>query len=350
MRLLHFGALKPICPACRLNGRESRLALDAGARAINGDVWSGILRCTAVECARTYPIIDGAPILVPDVASWLSANLHLVLQGELDTPELEGLVGAAVGPDAAFNVVRQQQASYAHDHYRDVFDEPNARADGEGAGSIRRCLAVVQDHLPPACGPVLDIGCATGRTTLDLASSNTCTVLGIDLNWPLLKIARGVIDRGVASYPHRRAGMRYERRTAPVMFPGQERADFWVADALALPFSPATFGQIIALNVIDCVVDPLALFREAGRALGGQGQFALATPYDWGSHATPPSAWLDSGDALLWAADQSGKTLSGMHLKPFGPRLDLDWEVRLHDRAKVKYQSELLMFSKDDVM
>lgn len=322
------------------------MSLDAGARAINGDVWSGILRCMAADCARTYPIIDGAPILVPDVPAWLSANLHLVLQGELDLPELESLVGAAVGPDAAFNVVRQQQASYAHDHYGDLFEQSSAQADADGAGSIRRCLAVVRDQLSSACGPVLDIGCAAGRTTFDLAAGTPYPVLGIDLNWPLLKIARGVIDRGVASYPHRRAGIRYERRTVPVTFPDQERADFWVADALALPFSPATFGQMIALNVIDCVAEPLALLREAGRALVEQGQFALATPYDWGSHATPPSAWLDSGDALLWALDQSAQLTPETHVKPFGPRLELDWEVRLHDRAKVKYKSELLMFSK----
>ncbi|WP_183750189.1 methyltransferase domain-containing protein [Pseudochelatococcus contaminans] len=341
MRVLHFETLRPICPACRFAGRESPLALAPGARIVDGDVRAGILRCTAAECGQAYPVIAGAPVLMPDLAGWLASNLPLVLQGDLDTEELENLVGAAVGPDAAFNVIRQQQASYAYDHYGDLFAP-------DEAGSIRRGLAVASARLPATQGPVLDIGCAAGRTTLDMAASDAFPVLGIDVNWPLLKIGRGVIDDGVVLFPHRRVGVRYERRRVAAEFAGRERADFWIADALALPFPAGVFGRVVAMNVLDCVADPAALMREVERALGPEGQLVVATPYDWASHATPAAAWLVDGEAVAGVVDlanRAGGKPESAWLRAVG-REELEWDVRLHDRATVRYRSELMLFSR----
>ncbi|MEP9379129.1 methyltransferase domain-containing protein [Aquabacter sp. CN5-332] len=347
MRRLHFETLKPVCPACRLRRREAPLELAPGAMMQDDAAWTGVLRCTAQDCAQAYPIIAGTPILVPDLPSWLSANLHLVLESEVEGTDAEAVIGAAVGPDAAFNVARQQQSTYGHDHYGDLFEPVPVGSDAEAAGSIRRLLAAVRALLKPADGPVLDIGCAVGRTTLDLAAGASAPVLGIDLNWQLLKIARRAIDQGVVSYPLRRVGNRFERRSVRASFPGANHADFWIADALALPFRSGTFRQAFAMNVLDCVADPAGLVCEMSRALSGEGELALATPFDWASHATNPSGWLESPVALesmLAGIKDALAGEGGRRLVSIAPPAEQPWHVRLHDRAAVHYTSQLLTF------
>ncbi len=347
MRRLHFEALKPVCPACRLRGREGVVELAPGAMMQDDAVRSGVLRCTAPDCARAYPIIAGTPILVPDLSSWLSANLHLVLETEVEDADAEAIIGAAVGPDAAFNIARQQQSTYGHDHYGDLFPPVSDAPDMGATGSICRLLGAARALLQPADGPVLDIGCAVGRTTLELAATSAAPVLGVELNWQLLKIARKVIDKGVVTYPLRRIGNRFERRSKNASFAGAERADFWIADALALPFRAGTFGQAFAMNVLDCVTDPAGLVREMSRALCDGGCLALATPFDWASHATNPAGWLDSTaaiEAMLAGVNHALAQDGGRRLFQIAPPAEQPWRVRLHDRAAVHYMSQILTF------
>ncbi|HQS08466.1 MAG: hypothetical protein B7Y12_23115 [Rhizobiales bacterium 24-66-13] len=369
MRHAHFEALQPVCPACLRRGIESPLQLAPGALEDAAGVSSGLLRCAVLDCGIAYPIIDGAPILVPDLAGWLAANGHLLLQRhELPDP-VEAVVAAALGPDAAFNVIRTQQASYAYDHYGDLEEDggtpaafgppPGNAVPGNCApptptppqpGAVRRTLAAALAQLPATTGPVLDIGCAVGRTAFDLAAASPGLVLGLDLNWPLLAIGRGILDRAVLSYPHRRLGMHFERRRHAVSFPGGERVDFWIADALALPFRGQTFDLAMALNVIDCVSAPPRLIAEMARVLRPGGGAAIATPFDWSSQVTPPDAWVDGPAALetLLAEVAAQARQAGVGaLVQSGPARDLDWHVRLHDRAAMHYAVHLLTASLD---
>ena len=353
MRLGHFEALTPLCPACRQLGLDHPLTLEPGAHCNGEDVRSGLLRCAGPACGQAYPILRGAPILVPDLPTWLAANLHLVLQDAPENDAVEAVIGAALGPDAAFNLVRQQQSTYGHDHYGDLFDTAaeDAPAAGEAPGSVRRALALALSHLPACSGPALDIGCAAGRTSFDLAAATGHLVVGIDLNWQLLGIGRGVLDRGAVSYPLRRTGNRFERRSRSVELAGAEAVDFWVADAMALPFPAGRFGHVVALNVLDCVPEPPRLVREISRVLATGGRLALCTPFDWASHATPPAQWLEGPEevrALLMAeglgADDAGAAAPDMAAlrTPF----QTSWRVRLHDNAAVTYTTHFHFGSK----
>ncbi len=345
MRLLHHETLKPVCPACRQTGAEHPLALEAGAVIVEGDVRTGILRCSGPACGKAYPIISGTPILVPDVSSWLAANLHLVLQGEVESEAVESLLGDALGPDAAFNVVRQQQSTYGHDHYGDVF------SGGVTAptGSVRQALAQALAHLPAKAGPSIDLGCAAGRTTFDLAAATGRPALGIDLNWHLLRLGRTVLDDGHVLYPLRRSGNRFERRSARVKLPGAALCDFWIADALALPFAGGTFGYVSAFNVLDCVSRPTALIAEALRVLKAEGGLALSTPFDWATHATPPSEWLDGPAAARAVLLGHFPAPAGAPASGTAQELRLPWHVRLHDNAVVHYEAYVFLASKKDV-
>lgn len=354
MRRRHFEALKPVCPACRRAGHDHALALEHGFLASGEDIAAGVLRCSDPGCWTAYPIIAGTPILVPDVAAWLAANLHLVLQREVETGPLEEAIGAAVGPDAAFNLVRQQQSTYGHDHYGDLFASDAASAEG-APGSVRRALAGALERLPPRgadvgpapAKPTLDLGCAAGRTSFDLAAATGGLVLGIDTNWQLMSLGRALIDEGRITYPLRRSGNLFERQSLAVKLPGAELVDFWIADALALPFADGVFGHATAFNVLDCVAEPARLVREAHRVLETGAGFALSTPFDWASHATPPAQWLGGPEALLRLLAQTfieSGTTEPAHAAL--QQAEIPWTVRLHDNATVHYRAYLSLVSK----
>ena len=338
MRRLHFETLKPICPTCQ----RGALTLRPGAETTSNAVLSGVLRCRNADCGQDFPIIAGVPVLVPDLAGWLSANLPLVLASDIENTAVEAVVAATVGPESAFNLARQQQSSYAHDHYGDLF-EREASATGQPPGSVRRCQEQALRQLGPQCGPGLDLGCAVGRATFDLAASCDAPVLGVDLSWPLLRIGRGILDQGLLRYPLRRLGNRYERRETHLFPPGTEAVDFWIADARSLPFAEDTFQRVLALNVLDCVPDPARLVVEVGRVLRPDGDVAFATPLDWAPHTTPAFAWLESQDALEAMIAKISRNAPGAKpLTPTGPALDVPWSVRLHDNATITYRSRLM--------
>lgn len=349
MRRAHFEQLRPVCPACRMRQVDSPLSLAGDAVEADGRITAGELRCGEPGCGRSFPLIAGVPILVPEPDAWIAANAHLIMMREDLHWSAMDRIAAASGPDAGVSIVRQQQASYAFDHYGDLtasFDDVGGFPPEETG--VRACLGAALDRLPAFSGPALDIGCAVGRTSFDLAAaSDDGLVLGIDVNWPLLAIARHVIDSGRVHYPHRLVGMRYEPHDFPVMFPGEERVDFWIADALALPFASDSFAVVTAFNVLDCVPDPARMLAEASRVSQAEGGVALSTPFDWASHATPPQSWLDGPaalDALVEALNQTAAREGRRALHPSAPGVDIDWTVRLHDRATMSYRTRLATF------
>ena len=352
MRRSHFEALRPVCPRCRLTGQgDFPVQLAAVDAEDETGVRFGALICSNPACQLEFPIIDGAPILVADVRGWISANLaHLNARDDLPDRALSQL-GDCAGADSAHNAFRQHQSSYAWDHWGE-FD-----ADGGGAappGGVARLLRAGLELLadaPLAEGPALDVGTACGRGAFEIAAATGRLTLGVDLNWPLLKIARQALARGAVSYPRRRVGVVFDQRRFPVAVANAEIVDFWVADALALPFADQGFGLISALNVLDCVGSPVGLLQSLDRATGEGGAAVLASPFDWSPVATPMEAWIgghsqrgpDCGDAdsLLRRLLTPGAHPQSLSRLRLAGQSEQGWSVRLHERAVMTYASAL---------
>src|SRR5260370_11265467 len=162
---------------------------------------------------------------------------------------------------------------------------------------MRRC---VEPGGAEACGPssslpagpVIDAGCSVGRSSFALAERADGLVLGVDLNFAMLRLASEVLRLGTVCYPRRRVGLVYERREFPARFARSENVDFWACDVSALPFPPGTFGLAVSMNVLDCVSGPRELLVSLGRVLKTGGKAVLTCPYDWSSSATPVEGWL----------------------------------------------------------
>jgi SAM-dependent methyltransferase/uncharacterized protein YbaR (Trm112 family) len=346
----------------------------AEVRADQGDeVISGILHCPNPACQLEYPIIDGIPVIVPELRTLLTERgIELLLRDDID-PLLESMFGDAMGPGGWFDVMRQTVSSYAWDGWADL--DPDEAAGGGGdvmpgptsgavvvgaatgpvPGAVRRCLDQLLDMAGPIDGVarVLDVGCAAGRSAFALAGRHAgALVLGIDMHLGLLRLAHGALH-GTISYPRRRIGLVYDRRRFAVSLAAGERVDFWACDALALPLAAASADLVAALNVLDCVAEPRRLLAGLAEVLRGDGRLLLATPYDWSTRATPMETWIGghsqraahrgAAEPFLRALLTEGEhpqSVAGLRLLDEMPAWP--WQTRLHERSSVSYRTHLL--------
>jgi SAM-dependent methyltransferase/uncharacterized protein YbaR (Trm112 family) len=313
VRRAHFDALQPVCVVCR----AAPIAVGTVIRERDDDILEGIANCTNDACLREYPIVDGIPIFVANIRTWLSANpLQLLGRNDL-SPEIESLIGDVLGAGSAYDTLRQHIGIYAE---ADVFNH-DARAEIDG--------------------PAIDIGCAVGGNTFALAERLQRLTLGVDLNFAMLRLASAALREGRVRYARRRVGLAYDRSERNVERPHRELIDFWCCDAAVLPFAPATFAFTASINVIDCLSSPHDALVEIARVLRPGGTALIATPYDWSPAATPVEQWLGghsqrgahrgaSEPVLRRMLDEVGLTI--VSEEPSVP-----WRLRLHDRSTMEY-------------
>jgi SAM-dependent methyltransferase/uncharacterized protein YbaR (Trm112 family) len=356
IKQLHFETLKPLCPVCRAGGRDSLLEIRCALKEGRDSLREGILVCGNPQCLSEYPVIDGIPIIVANLRNYISQNvLPILIRGDL-TNTMESLLGDCFGPGSAFDSQRQYLSTYAFDHYGDL--DPEEKPERTvSPGSIARLLAQGLRAMDRTVkGPVIDIGCAVGRTTFELAHACDEIVLGIDLNFAMLKTAATILEKGYVTYPRRCGGIAFERRSFPAAFENTANVDFWVCDAAALPFSGKTFSAGVSLNVLDCVWSPFDHVKELGRILIPGGNAIVSTPYDWSANATPVEAWLGGHSQRSEHKGASPAVLrsllsGGGHPHAVGElelisEEDFPWTLRLHDRSIMEYLVHLMILRK----
>ena len=352
MRLGHFEELAPVCPRCLgVDGRQSPIALSQAVRRTEFDVQEGLLACADPDCRLEFPVIDGIPILVADVRAFVAgAEPHLLRRRDL-SPLLESLVGDCTGPGSTFDTERQHLSIYAWDHYG--AHDPEEAGSEPRPGGAERCLAEGLALLAAPSAPALDLGTAVGGNAFALAGRTDGLVLGGDLSFPMVRLARRVLETGEVAYARRRVGLVYDQRSFPVPLEGAERVDFWIFDALAPPFAPGRFGFVSAVNLIDCLANPGALPGVIAGLLRPGGTAVLTTPFDWSAAATPLEGWIGghsqrgphggASEPLLDALVTPGAHPAAPEtLRLCGCRDDIDWAVRLHDRSVMSYRVRAL--------
>lgn len=107
-------------------------------------------------------------------------------------------------------------------------------------------------------GHALDIGCGAGHLLIAL-SEQFDTITGFDLSRTAISVAQEAIDH---NYPAL-----------------ARRARFFAGDADArMPFRDGEFDIVICCAVIEHVIDPFGLIREASRVCRVGGSLVLTTP------------------------------------------------------------------------
>ena len=145
----------------------------------------------------------------------------------------------------------------------------------------------------------LDLGCAVGRSSFELARV-VPEVVGIDFSRIFIAAAKKLASTGAYSFRLKEEGTltRPVRAVAPSR-KIRKRVCFRTADALRLP-ELGTFDLLLAANLLDRVKDPRVLLQKVLPHLVRPGGLLLLTsPYTWSPEFTPRSQWLkDSFPAI----------------------------------------------------
>ena len=158
-----------------------------------------------------------------------------------------------------------------------------------------RWLIEAAQTLGVPTGRALDLGCAVGRASFELARAYD-EVMGIDLSRTFIDAANTLRHRGELRYFRKdegQLGTMLNAMVDPAI--DRERVRFRQADACALPAEFMDFDAVLLANLLCRLPNPKALLERLGGPLGlvkPGGLLALFSPYSWLESFTPPKAWL----------------------------------------------------------
>jgi len=169
-----------------------------------------------------------------------------------------------------------------------------------------RTLAEIAIGLCPDGGRALDIGCAVGRASLELAR-HFAHVDGVDYSARFIDVALQLVAKGRFRYavPVEGELVDYREARLEALDLGTEQAarvDFSQGDALNLKEKYQGYDFVLAANLIDRLREPAAFLRDIGRRMKSGGVLMLTSPYTWLAEFTPKENWLggvrENGEAL----------------------------------------------------
>ncbi|WP_336367545.1 putative 4-mercaptohistidine N1-methyltransferase [Marinobacter sp. C2H3] len=202
-------------------------------------------------------------------------------------------------------------------------------------------------------GRALDLGCACGRATFELAT-RFAHVDGVDFSIAFIEQARAMARDGVVRYarPEEGALVSYQERSLAALGLGDtpSRVAFHQGDACALDSHYRDYDLILAANLIDRLYDPAAFLTTVHERIADLGLLVIASPYTWLEEYTPQEAWV--GGYRKDGEDVS--TLDGLkamlapHFRLMAPPRSLPFVIR-ETRNKFQHSfSEVTVWEKRD--
>jgi putative 4-mercaptohistidine N1-methyltranferase len=145
----------------------------------------------------------------------------------------------------------------------------------------------------------LDLGCAVGRSTFEMAR-NCESVLGIDFSHAFINAAE-TLRRGEPIPFDRREEASVVTRLEARAPEGIEasKLTFQQGDAMNLAADLGGFDRVHAANLICRLPEPLRLLDRLPELVKPGGELVLATPCTWLEEFTPPENW-PGGGTLEW--------------------------------------------------
>ncbi|MFZ2853283.1 MAG: 5-histidylcysteine sulfoxide synthase [Rhodocyclaceae bacterium] len=230
-------------------------------------------------------------------------------------------------------------AEYAEFHYGDEYF---------GVPNFPRAMARLAIETIEAIGDqparrALDLGCATGRATFELAR-HFDQVTGIDFSARFIGLGAGLAEHGVLRYTLVEEGelVTHKERTLVDLGLAETRhkVDFLQGDACNLKPLFAGYDLILAANLIDRLYSPAKFLDTVHERLNPGGLLLIASPYTWLEEHTKREEWIGGfkQDGENFTTLDGLKAFLGAHFRLLRGPLPLPFVIR---ETKRKFQHSI---------
>lgn len=160
----------------------------------------------------------------------------------------------------------------------------------------KACIKLLQDHLKATNnGSALDLGCATGRTSFELAKYFD-KVTGLDFSARFIRIGTQLKESGKLSYSRIEEGKLDTYQEIKLSDYGldayADKVEFFQGDACNLKPFFTGYDLLIASNLIDRLYDPIKFLQDVHNRINVGGLLVLTSPYTWLEEFTELHSWV----------------------------------------------------------
>lgn len=250
-------------------------------------------------------------------------------------------------PEITMNVYEKDDmvAQYIEFHYGETyFGVPNFPV---------ACIAEAMSHAGSRKRErALDIGCATGRSSFELAHHYE-HVDALDFSARLIQAPSALQSSGVQRYAIQDEGDLVSYKEVTLDELGytdiKDRVDFMQGDACNLPEKFDRYDMVFAGNLIDRLYDPVLFLNLMKERVNQGGLLVITSPYTWLENFTEKDKWLGGFKA---ATGENFTTLEGLReaLAPefaqVGDACDMPFVIRETRRKFQHTVAELSVWKK----
>ncbi|MFK7890210.1 MAG: 5-histidylcysteine sulfoxide synthase [Granulosicoccus sp.] len=193
-------------------------------------------------------------------------------------------------PEIKMNVYETDDmvAQYIEFHYGDeYFGVPNFP---------RACIAAIESHIGDTRKErALDLGCATGRSSFELAKHFE-QVDALDFSARLIQAPTALQTNGIQRYAITDEGDIVTYKEITIDEFGYEeiknKVNFMQGDACNLPDKFSDYDLVFAGNLIDRLYDPAMFIGLIKQRIRSGGYLVITSPYTWLVDFTEKDKWL----------------------------------------------------------
>ena len=230
----------------------------------------------------------------------------------------------------------KQLSEYAEFHYGDSY---------YGVPNFPKALSdFAAQHLQNRpTKTALDLGCATGRATFELAK-HFDQVIGIDFSARFIGLALKFAQQGVLRYTMVNEGdlVSYQERTLAELqlVDVAHKVEFWQGDACNLKPQFTNYDFILAANLIDRLYSPRQFLSTIHNRLNIGGVLMITSPYTWLEEHTPREEWIGGykKDGENVSTLDGLKDVLGQHFKLLSTPAEIPFVIR---ETQHKFQHSL---------
>lgn len=215
-----------------------------------------------------------------------------------------------------------------------------------------RALVDIAEQIVEKRGSALDIGCATGRASFELARTFD-NVTGMDYSARFIDVALSLVRGEERRYlmPEEGELMQYCQASLSDIgiSPEQaERVQFVQGDACNLKPQYQGYDLVLASNLIDRLRDPKRFLQDITTRVVSGGILMLSSPYTWLEEFTPKENWIggvrENGEALT--TYQSLQRLLAAHFVEVQAPVDVPFVIRETARKHQHTVAQLTVWRK----